>query len=507
MTTALEAFFAGRVHEGGRALRRTTLRHTHLADAPLAIVMWRLGGERFRAAAIAWGPVGGPFKMTVAGEPRNRDLYFAALAPFAADLCDLVRSTAANRVARTRGTRTELLPASALQIVVANRTTVGALGLLGRYLAYLSDRSGVAPDPLLVEAGKHLRFYARHSRTPGQAMIVPLDRLLAEHWATLLSPLEQANLAALDAQIEPATGVHAFEASAGIERIARIGPEPTEDIDRVTTELVASFNERRARSVEPSVVSPLLPPITDHYRGLVEPVWDLIGRSVARERALPAAPSVVDRVEKDREAFGRHVDWVVGGGRYRTTDTPRQAAMTLRRLEEAQSLYEAQRAIDDPACMVPFLLDGDAIRGEVANVNDDHRTVARVRTVRRALLALDTDDPVVLPVGKKLWWTATAHDLPWEVVGVSPHGSGSRVVLMLTTVPTAERLPAEGDRITLSKLRTRSEGFPLALPATPPWTHQPPIAPPAPEPIDAGDSEVPPPPVDGAAVPDPEAYR
>ena len=160
MTTALEAFFAGRVHEGGRALRRTTLRHTHLADAPLAIVMWRLGGERFRAAAIAWGPVGGPFKMTVAGEPRNRDLYFAALAPFAADLCDLVRSTAANRVARTRGTRTELLPASALQIVVANRTTVGALGLLGRYLAYLSDRSGVAPDPLLVEAGKHLRFYA-----------------------------------------------------------------------------------------------------------------------------------------------------------------------------------------------------------------------------------------------------------------------------------------------------------------------------------------------------------
>ena len=148
-------------------------------------------------------------------------------------------------------------------------------------------------------------------------------------------------------------------------------------------------------------------------------MWDLIGRSVARERALPAAPSVVDRVEKDREAFGRHVDWVVGGGRYRTTDTPRQAAMTLRRLEEAQSLYEAQRAIDDPACMVPFLLDGDAIRGEVANVNDDHRTVGGVRTVRRALLALDTDDPVVLPSARSSGGPPRRTMLPWEVVGVS----------------------------------------------------------------------------------------
>lgn len=507
MSTALDAFFAGRIHEGGRALRRTTLRHTYLGSSPMGIVVWRLGGERFRAAAIAWGTVGEPFKITVAGEPRNRDLYFHALAPFAADVCKAVRAAADDRVARTRGSRTELLPANALQIVVANRSTVSALGLLGRYLGYLSDRSGVAPDPQLVEAGKHLRFYARHSRTPGQALIVPLDRLLAEHWATLLSPLEQANLAALDAQIEPAAGTHAFEASAAAERIARIGPEPTEDIDRVTTELVQAFNEQRSGSVDPAVVAAMLDPISAHYRALVEPLWELIGRSVRRERGVPAAPSVARRFEVDREAFGRHVDWIADGGRYRTTDTPRRAAMTLRRLEQAQSRYEAERAIDDPACMVPFLLDGDAIRGTVANINEGHRTVVRVRSVQRPLLTLDTDDPVVLPAGKKLWWTATAHDLPWEVVSVTRHGAGSRVVLMLTTVPRNGRLPAQHDRATFSTLRTRSEGFPLPLAATPPWTHQPDTPPPAPEPIDAGDVEAPPTPVDGAAVVDPEAYR
>jgi hypothetical protein len=507
VSTALEAFFAGRVHEGGRALRRTTLRHTHITEAPLAVALWRLGGERFRAAAVAWGPVGGPFKLAVAGEPRNRDLYFTALTPFASDLCQAVRAAAQNRVARQRGSRTELLPASALQLVVANRSTVGALGLLGRYLAYLSDRAGVAPDPVLIEAGKHLRFYARHSRTPGQALIVGLDRLVAEHWATLLSPLEQANLAALDAQIEPQAGLHAFEASVAAERVARIGPEPTEDIDRVTTELVAQFNEHRGGSVDPAVVAPILAPITGHYRKLVEPVWSLMTRCLDRERALPAAPSVVRRFQNDREAFGRHVDWVVGGGRYRTSDTPRQAAMTLRRLEEAQSRYEAERAIDDPACMVAHLLDGDAIRGTVTNVNDNHRTVARVNTVRRALLTVDTDDPVLLPAGKRLWWTVTAHGKPWEVVDVTSCETGSRVVLMLTTSPRADRLPPLGDRITLSTLRTRSEGFPLPLSQTPPWTHQP-AAPPTPlEPIDAGDAETPAPPVDGTAVADPETYR
>ena len=91
------------MHEGGRGRRRTTLRHTHLAESPLAVAVWRLGGERFHAAAIAWGSVGGPFKLAVAGEPRNRDLYFAGLAPFAHDLCEAVRASATARTETGRG--------------------------------------------------------------------------------------------------------------------------------------------------------------------------------------------------------------------------------------------------------------------------------------------------------------------------------------------------------------------------------------------------------------------
>jgi len=505
VSAALEALLASRIYENGRALRRTTLRHTHLADPPLGIVMWRLGGERFRAAAVAWGPLGGPFRLAVAGEPRNRDLYFAALAPLAADLCARARRTAGLTVARQRGSRTEFIPADALQIVVPNQTTIAALGLLGRYLAYLSDRGGVTPDPTLIEAGKHLRFYTRHARVPGQSLIVPLDRLVSEHWATLLSPFEQANLAALDAQIEPPLGVHAFDASAAAEALARIGPEPTEDIDRVTDTLMAEFNAARGGNTTRPVVEPLIGPLRDHYRRLIEPVWELMGRVVAREQQLPAAPSVRRRFEGDREAFGRHTEWVTSGGRYRTTDTPRQAAMTLRRLEDAQARYEAERAVEDAAFMIPHLLSGDAVRGVVASVSEQ-RVQGRVNRVRRALIALDSDDPVILPVGKKLWWTATAGDHPWEVQAVHPHGASSRITLMLCAAPTPARLPTVDERITLSTLHTRPDAYRLPLPQDPPWTHQPVIPPPQPEPIDAGDAQTPPAAVDGTQVPDPGRY-
>jgi hypothetical protein len=506
VSTALEAYFAARIYHEGSALRRTTLRHVHLADQPLAISMWRLGGERFRAAAVAWGPLDGPFQLAVPGEPRNRDLYFAALQPFAADLCVRIRRAAATLVARERAGITEHIPADALQLVVPNKATVSALGLLGRYLAYLSDRGGVTPDPALIEAGKHLRFYARHARVPGQSLLVALDQLVADHWATLLSPFEQANLAALDAQIEPGPGRHPYQASAAAEATARIGPEPTEDIDRTTEALLADFNAARGASTDPAVTGPLAEPLREHYRGLVEPVWQLMERVVTRERPLPAAPSVYRRFESDREAFGRHVTWVVTqGGYYRTTDTPRQAAITLRRLEDTLARYEADQVVEDPALMIAHLLDGDAIRGTVTSLTET-KVVVKVRPVARTLMALDSPDPVILPAGKLLWWTVTADGHPWEVQSVQPNGAGSRVVLMLTAKPTQERLPALGEVITLSTLYTGHAAHWLMPPENPPWTHRPATPPSAPEPIDTGDAEPPAAPVDAAAADDPGRY-
>lgn len=155
--------------------------------------------------------------------------------------------------------------------------------------------------------------------------------------------------------------------------------------------------------------------------------------------------------------------------------------------------------------MVPYLLDGDAVRGVVASVNE-HRVVVRVRSVRRALMTLDTDDPAVLPAHKKLWWTVTADDSPWEVQAVQPHGHGSRITLMLGAAPTHARLPGTGDRLTLSVLHTRPDAYRLLPPQQAPWTHRPATPPPPPQPIDTGDAEPPPAAVDGTTLPDPGRY-
>lgn len=492
MNPALEAYLAARVYESGRAIRRTTLRHNHLTKAPLGVVVWRLGGERFRAAAVAWGPIGGRFRMAVPGEPRNRPLYFAALQPFAADLCRRVRSAAE--------------AGSALQLIVANKATVGALALLGRYLAYLSDRDGTRPDPALIEAGKHLRFYTRHTRVPGQALLVALDELLADHWATLLSPLEQANLAALDAQIAPPQGMHALEASWKAERELHVGPDPTEEIDRVTQRLMDEFNQRRAGRTDRRRLGSFLDPLEKHYRNLIEPVWELMGRVVQRERDLPEAPSVARRFDQDKWAFLRHAKWISEGGHYSTKETPRQAAQTLRRLEEAQARYEAERAVDDPACMVPYLLDGKAVRGVVKAVEETD--IGGTRSRWRARIAIETPDPVPIPVGTELWWTRTASEKPWVVEKVARRrDGGARLELQSTAPPKPGRVPSVGEEVTFSTLTTARSWFKQPLPEQSPWPYRPAEDIPEPEPIDAGDAEPPPEAMDPSSVENAEAYR
>src|SRR5437763_852547 len=78
-----EVALAARAYRAGRALRTSAFRHRRLADEPLAVVLWQLGAEPFSAAAIGWGTRPDGLELAVAGEPRNRDLAFAALLPFA----------------------------------------------------------------------------------------------------------------------------------------------------------------------------------------------------------------------------------------------------------------------------------------------------------------------------------------------------------------------------------------------------------------------------------------
>src|SRR6266699_3284967 len=83
------------------------------------------------------------------------------------------------------------------------------------------------------------------------------------------------------------------------------------------------------------------------------------------------------------EEYTRHIDWSLTVGRRRTRQTARQAASTVRELEGAQALLEAEEAVDDPLRMARSVLAGKAVAGIVNAVDREHREVVTTNRARR----------------------------------------------------------------------------------------------------------------------------
>jgi len=438
----------------------------------MAVVLWQLGAEPFTAAAIGWGARQDRLALAVAGDPRNRDLAFAALLKFARWFNPLFESHAARRETVVRGSYTSTRALTAPQVLVANRATVELLGRLGRRLAYLPVDGDRPAEPDLVRLGQHLLFLWNHWVVPGQQLVVSLTDLLGAHWATSQSELERQSLAAIDAFIEPPGKRHGFEAAALAERDA-VGPLPTGDDDDRLDPLVEQLHKQRGGRTEPAVITPLLAPFEDHYRPLVRRTWDLLWRCRDRELTSSEASSIARRWDEDRRAYTTHVDWIARGGRRRTRQTPRQAAMTLRNLEDAKRRLEAEEACDDPLRMIPYLLENKAVHGRVLRVDREHRERAESAMVRRPLVTLHSLDPCTIPLGRELWWTEQPDKREFVVHAITPSPEGgAEVTLKLMTSRAGTGLPSV-DTSACFSIHSTSDGWPAMLPPDDPWTHQP----------------------------------
>jgi hypothetical protein len=482
----LDAVLAALTHAEGRALRTASMRHRRLLDSPMTLSVWQLGSEPFSAAAIGYGTASGSYQIIVAGDPRSRDLSFAALLTFANWFLPRFEAPNASRETLVTGTWARELSSTLPQILVPNRGTIELIGRLGRRLAYLRT-DGDRPAPLeLVRLGQHFQFIARHADVPGQQLIVPLAEVLAAHWATPQTDFERASLGALDAFVEPPAGQSGFDAAAAAELVA-VGPTPSGDDDERLQPLVADFNAARARRTERSIVEPLLGAITRHYRSLIDPAWALMWRAMRREQAYPEAPSVARRWDEDRAAYVRHMDWIAISGRVRTRQSARQAIDTMRRMEDAKARLIAEEALDDPLRMIPSLLDGKAIEGQVVGVDLNHAEVPQKRLVRRPLLTIRSESDRGVPAGKELWWTSAPGARPWIVHAVAPAPGGGTLVTMKLQTSRNVALPAVGSTMTFSIHNTAFR--PLApLPTNPPWPLRP-VAVEAPAPIEANGAD------------------
>ena len=477
----LEVALAARALREGRAFRKAAFRHRCLPENPIALVLYQLGAEPFSAAAIGFGHCKSDFNLIVAGEPRNRDLAFAALQRLAQWFNTMFENAAAHRETVPNRNREQTRANTAPQVIVANSATIEMIGRLGRRLAYLPLTGPRPASAELVRLGQHFLFLHRHAGTPGQQLIVSMTDLLNEHWVTPQSPMERQSLAALYAYIAPPPGLHGYEAAASAERIA-IGPLPDGDDDEKLDPLVQEFNGRRNGSTAPSVIAPLLAPIASHYRPLVRRTWDLLWTCRDREAGWQQAPSVPRRWDDDRQAYTDHVDWTLRGGHRRTRLTPRQAAMLMRKLEEAQAIVAAEQASDDPLLIVSDLLDEKAVQGWVLRVDETHQEIVNVRAARRPLVTISSPDPCLMPHGKELWWTRTPGSPPYVIVDVRAGPNQHVLITLKLTTSSRIQLPRTGETACFSAHTTRTHWF-AALPPSTPWTHRP-SSPPTPAPIE-----------------------
>ena len=228
-----------------------------------------------------------------------------------------------------------------------------------------------------------------------------MTEVLALHWATGQSALEDANLAALLGWIDPPAGLTGAEAAAEAEDPLRwppAGPATDPSFDNeVLGPLVRAYDAADDEAAQRRAVAAL----ESALRTQLEPTWQLMWRAVALLRALPAGASVEQRWA-DGPARLHGARWSTGAtaGCRRRAGTRRWRRRGGCTLERAQDAFDVQRAFDDPLVMAEFRLTGEAFAGTVVEARAATGVDSNGRRRKlRPLITVRTADPVRLEVG------------------------------------------------------------------------------------------------------------
>ena len=478
----------------GTAQRTCTVRHVHVSARPLVFVPLALAGEAVAPLAAIVGDQPQAPALLVVAEPRDRDQRFA----FAADLAAVVLRYIDGYLAEqepTPGREPATRYADAPQLLVPNQAGITFTRLLGRSTRFRRTEGPYAVPPSVPLLGRWLTFFTERAESPSSSLMLAATDVLAAHWATGQSPVEDRNLGALLGWIDPPPGMSGAQAAAAAEDPVRCPPagpatDPTFDNEVLDQRMLAV---RAARlSGDGRAFQRAAAALTAALATQLEPTWALMWRAVALLRALPEGAHVAARWDGDKDAFTWHARHVADGG----PPQPRRdgavaAARRLASLERLHEMVAAQRAFDDPLVMAEHRLAGEAFAGRVVAAEPDRVVGAGARRVLRPRITVETGDvPPAEPGG-----TFTSPARPGQqarVVAVTAAGGRTRVVLELrggmgrSLTPPPGSMPALGEFVSYAAF---GDGWqpPPAFPAPEdtPWTHGGPPARYAPDDDDA----------------------
>ncbi len=398
--SVLTSLARARALELGRAVPIATKLHVHLSDRPLVFVPLTLAGEANAPLACLVGSAEESPTMLIVPQPRNRDLRFA----FAASLASVVLDYVDSFTGSMETVRDKNVYMDAPQLLVANPGGVAFTRLLGRSTRLRRTEGEYAVDPSVPLLGRWLTYFAERTEHPGSSAMLSLTSVLASHWATGQSALEDANLAALMGWIAPWSGLTGPEAALEAEDPVRWPPAgPTTDPsfdNEVLSHLIRSYDSAGADS---GAQARAVAALESALRSQMEPTWRLMWQAVSLLRSLEPGPSVERRWLEERREFSERMEYWRGGGLPQARlDSAVAAARRLSTLERELDAYTVDLAFDDELQMAEFRVSGEAFAGTVIEC-DPHRLVqGAAKRVLRPLITVRTGDPVRLEVGTTL---------------------------------------------------------------------------------------------------------
>lgn len=477
--------------ETGRAKPIRAVRHVHVSDHPLVFIPLQLAGEACAPLAALVGDDPDKPAMLTVYEPRDRTQRFE----FAGSLADVLLGYIDRYTTTDPGSDRPYHDAP--QLLVPNVGGVAFARLLGRSTRFRHAEGDFAVPASVPLLGRWLTFYSERAEAPASALLLDVAAVLAGHWATGQSSVEDASLAALLAWIDPPPGMTGAAAARAAEDPVRCPPagpvtDPTFD-NEVLAGRIDAVRAARAAG-DGAALARAQAAMDAALRAQLEPAWELVWRAVGLLRELPAGAHVADRWTADRWAFTRHVTWLREGGPPQPRrDSAVAAASRLARLEREAQRLEVQRAYDDALVMAEYRLTGEAFAGAVAEAEPNRVDTSGKRARLRPRISVETTDEVRFEQGTKLVSPARPKQGAL-VIDVIPAGGPTRVILELeggmgrSLTPEPGSVPAVGETVTYTTLRDDFQ----PLPRFPerdetPWTHGGPPPPYVPVGDDAAD--------------------
>ncbi|UGT63509.1 hypothetical protein [Nocardia asteroides] len=461
----------------GRAQPIAGVCHTHLARRPLVLVPLKLAGEAAAPLALLAGTAADEPRLLVVPQPRDRVLRLR----FIAQLAEIVLPYVAEHTVEveektTKAGETYTRCLDAPQLWTPNAAGIEFLRLLGRSVRFhrTEGENPVPPEvPLL---GRWLTWFCDRAEHPGSAVLLPMTSVLAAHWASGQSALEDANLAALLGWIAPPPGRSGAEAAARAEDPLAVPPagpatDPGFDNEELAP-LITGYDEAPEGAAKVTAEQRLRRALLRQ----LEPTWQLLWQGLNLLRALPEGAHVPGRWNDDIGAFSYFLGTVPEGVPQPRRDSAVSAVRRLLDRERALERYEAERAFDDPRLMLEHRLAGAAFHGTVVDADPARVTVpeGKSKKVLRPALRVRSSDPFVPVPGEKLCNIGYPKQ-SGEVLEVD----GDTVLLELSggmgrkLVAEPGTVPGVGTAVGFARFSPAGSSRPTSLPSREetPWTH------------------------------------